>query len=46
MNIDGGTGHDRLFWNDTIGAVVRRYENWELFELTNGSELTFDGTLT
>ena len=37
---------DRLTWDNTAGAVVGRYVNWELFELTNGSELTFSSTLT
>ena len=46
VRVDGGTGRDRLTWDNTAGAVVGRYVNWELFELTNGSELTFSSTLT
>jgi outer membrane autotransporter protein len=46
VRIDGGMGRDRLTWDNTAGAVVGRYVNWELFELTNGSELTFSSTLT
>jgi outer membrane autotransporter protein len=46
VRIDGGPGSDRLTWDDTVGAVVGRYVSWELFELTNRSQLTFSGTLT
>ncbi len=45
--VDGGLGlNDRLVWNNTSGGVVGRYVNWELFELTNASQLTFSSTLT
>ena len=44
--IDGGLGSDRLTWDNTRGAVVGRYVNWELFELTDRSQLTFSSTLT
>ena len=46
VTVDGGLGDDRLLWNNTKGAGVGRYLNWELFQLTNGSQLTFSGTLT
>ena len=45
--VDGGTGSsDHLLWDNTTAGVVGRYVNWELFELTNSSELTFSSTLT
>lgn len=44
--IDGGTGTDRLTWNNTSATGVARFVNWELFELTNNSQLTFASTLT
>lgn len=46
VRIDGGLGVDRLTWDNTKGAVVGRYVNWELFELTDRSQLTFSSTLT
>ena len=46
VTVDGGLGDDRLLWNNTEGAGVGRYLNWELFQLTNGSQLTFSSTLT
>ena len=44
--VDGGAGFDRLSWENTKGGIVGRYINWELFELTDRSELTFSSTLT
>ena len=44
--VDGGTGSDHLVWDNTSGSVVARYVNWEMFDLTNGSQLTFSSTLT
>ena len=45
--VDGGPGsEDRLIWHNTVGGVVARYVNWELFQLTDGSQLTFSSTLT
>ncbi|WP_161783835.1 autotransporter outer membrane beta-barrel domain-containing protein [Bosea sp. LC85] len=44
--IDGGPGIDRLTWNNTSATGVARFTNWELFELTNNSQLTFASTLT
>lgn len=44
--VDGGLGSDRLIWENTSGAVVGRYVNWERFELRNNSKLTFSSTLT
>jgi outer membrane autotransporter protein len=46
VRVDGGLGFDHLVWDHTIGGVVGRYVNWELFELTQGSQLTFSSTLT
>ena len=46
LKIDGGLGDDELFWQTTTGADVSRFLRWETFDLTNGSELAFDGTLT
>ena len=46
LKIDGGLGDDELFWQTTAGADVSRYLRWEIIDLTNGSELAFDGTLT
>src|SRR5262245_55616629 len=47
LRIDGGLGFDRLVWDNVQAGDVSRYVNWELFELTNGSQLTFSsGTLT
>ncbi|MEN3929967.1 autotransporter outer membrane beta-barrel domain-containing protein [Microvirga sp. W0021] len=41
MRIDGGLGNDFLRWDNTKADGVDRYVNWEVFDLTNGSELTF-----
>jgi len=46
VRVDGGTEIDRLVWEGTTGSVVSRYVEREFFQLTDGSELTFDGTLT
>ena len=46
ITIDGGLGSDRLVLDNTIASIVQRFVNWEAIELTNGSQLTFDGTLT
>ena len=44
--VDGGLGFDKLTWDNTVGGEVGRYVNWELFELTNKSQLTFDNSRT
>ena len=46
LPVEGGTENDRLLWDSTRAGDVERYVNWELFELTNGSQLTFSSTLT
>ncbi len=46
LRIDGGLGSDQLVWDNTRGDGVYRYVNWELFSLTNGSQLTFDNYAT
>jgi outer membrane autotransporter protein len=46
LRIDGGLGSDQLVWDNTRGDGVYRYVNWELFQLTNGSQLTFDNYAT
>lgn len=46
LRIDGGLGSDQLVWDNTRGDGVYRYVNWELFQLTNGSQLTFDNYST
>ena len=44
LRIDGGLGFDRLKWENTVGDQVDRFFNWELFELTNNSQLIFDNS--
>ena len=47
LPVNGGLGSDDvLLWTNTVGDGVARYTNWELFELTDGSELTFDNFAT
>lgn len=46
LPVDGELGFDRLVWDNTRGDGVERYVNWESFELTNLSQLTFSSTLT
>lgn len=46
LRIDGGLGFDQLIWDNTRGDGVDRYVNWELFSLTNGSQLTFNNYST
>jgi autotransporter family porin len=44
--VSGGLGLDRLRWENVQAADVGQLTSWELIELTNGSQLTFSGTLT
>lgn len=46
IQIDGGLGTDILTWSNTKGSNPGRLINWERIELTNGSELTMNNTLT
>ena len=53
IQVDGGAStspalveKDRLLWENTKGERVGRYIQWETFDLTMGSELTFTSTLT
>ncbi|MCJ8155899.1 hypothetical protein [Sphingomonas sp. LaA6.9] len=46
MPINGGLGDDRLYFGATRGEDVSRFTNWELFELDNGSTLTFSNFST
>ena len=45
ITVDGGLENDRLFLDNTIADNVQRFINWESIELTNASQLTFNGTL-
>jgi Ca2+-binding RTX toxin-like protein len=42
LPIQGGSGNDHLEWRGTIASDVSRIQQWELFELLQGSELTFN----
>ena len=42
---DGGTGSDRLSFNNLKTAGVGRFQNWEAISLASSTELTFDGDL-
>jgi autotransporter family porin len=47
LPVNGGSGSDDvLLWTNTVGGDVARYTNWEQFEPTDGSELTFDNFAT
>lgn len=47
LPVNGGLGSDDvLLWTNTVGSDVARYTNWEQFELTDSSELTFDNYAT
>jgi hypothetical protein len=46
VRVDGGLGSDRLTWDNTVGGEVNRYIDWEEFQLTNGSQLTFSNSQT
>jgi autotransporter family porin len=47
LPVNGGLGADDvLLWTNTVGGDVARYDNWEQFELTDNSELTFDNFAT
>ena len=43
--VDGGLGNDRLTFDNSSASGVERFVNWELIELTNRSQLTFNSTL-
>ena len=42
---DGGTGNDRLGFDNVKASGVARLQNWETVDLANSTELTFDGDL-
>ncbi|NTF89377.1 autotransporter outer membrane beta-barrel domain-containing protein [Agrobacterium rhizogenes] len=44
--ITGGLGVDRLTFDNVSTGEVARFDSWETIDLTNDTELTFDGTLT
>lgn len=44
--IDGGLGNDHLVWKQTSGGDVARIVHWEVFDLINHSELTFNNYST
>ena len=47
LPVNGGLGSDDLLlWTNTVAGDVARYDNWEQFELTDGSELTFSNFAT
>jgi len=43
--LDGGNESDTLTFDNTGAADVTRFLDWELFELSNSSQLTFSSTL-
>jgi outer membrane autotransporter protein len=45
ITIDGGLGNDTLTWVNTQGDHPERLLNWELIELTQGSQLTMNNDL-
>ncbi|MHA6641811.1 autotransporter family protein [Mesorhizobium sp. A623] len=44
--ITGGTGTDALTFDNVKTDNVTRFDSWETIDLTNDSQLVFDGTLT
>ena len=42
---DGGSGNDRLSFNNVKTTGVARFQNWEAVSLASSTELTFDGDL-
>ncbi len=42
---DGGSGTDRLNFNNVKTTGVARFQNWEAISLVSSTELTFDGDL-
>jgi len=42
---DGGSGTDRLSFNNVKTTGVARFQNWEAISLASSTELTFDGDL-
>ncbi|HDS1040703.1 TPA: autotransporter outer membrane beta-barrel domain-containing protein, partial [Stenotrophomonas maltophilia] len=42
---DGGSGNDRLSFNNVKTTGVSRFQNWEAVSLGSSTELTFDGDL-
>lgn len=42
----GGEGVDALSLNNVTTAGVARFQGWETIDLTNDTEMTFDGALT
>ncbi|MGE6333039.1 autotransporter domain-containing protein [Stenotrophomonas sp. NPDC077659] len=42
---DGGSGTDRLAFNNVKTAGVARFQNWETVTLSSSTEVTFDGDL-
>ncbi|WP_406234656.1 autotransporter outer membrane beta-barrel domain-containing protein [Isoptericola jiangsuensis] len=42
---DGGSGNDRLNFNNVKTTGVARFQNWEAISLASSTELTFDGNL-
>lgn len=46
LPIDGGTGNDRMLWQDTVGGAVGRFLEWERIDLTTGSQMIFSDNAT
>ena len=44
--ITGGLGVDALTFDNVKAGEVARFDSWETIELTNDTQLIFDGTLT
>lgn len=43
--IDGGLGTDALTLQNVVATGIARFANWETIDATQGTALTFDGTL-
>jgi len=43
--LDGGSGTDKLTFDNVVTAGIARYKNWETVTASNGSLLTLDGNL-
>lgn len=43
--VDGGDGTDGLTFDNVSAAGIARFQNWEMIDATNDTELTFDGNL-
>ncbi|AWC24725.1 Outer membrane protein IcsA autotransporter precursor [Aminobacter sp. MSH1] len=43
--VNGGDGTDGLTFDNVSAAGIARFQNWEMIDATNDTELTFDGNL-